>query len=70
MNPDQLALKPGPVAQLVASPTLDPGITRSIPAQSHSFVEIDCEIISTVIHTLPLIQEGLLLVTSERMCME
>ena len=32
------------------------------------FVEIDHEIISMVILILPLIQEGLLSVTSERMC--
>ena len=31
-------------------------------------MEIYCEIFSTVILLLPLIQEGLLLVTSERMC--
>ena len=29
--------------------TADPGITSSIPARSHTFVEIDHEIISTVI---------------------
>ena len=29
--------------------TADPGVTRSIPTQSHTFVEIDHEIISTVI---------------------
>ena len=29
--------------------TADPGITRSIPAQSQTFIEIDYEIISTVI---------------------
>ena len=45
----------GPVAQLVtylatdASLTADPGVMSSIPAQSHTFVEIDHEIISTVI---------------------
>ena len=32
-----------------ASLTADPGVTSSIPAQSHTFVEIDHEIISTVI---------------------
>ena len=49
----------------------DPGVASSIPAQSHTFVEIDHEIISTVIF-LPsaewIIQEGLLSVTSESMC--
>ena len=29
--------------------TADPGVASSIPAQSHTFVEIDHEIISTVI---------------------
>ena len=32
-----------------ASLTADPGVTGSIPARSHTFVEIDREIISTVI---------------------
>ena len=46
---------PGRVAQLVkclardVSLTADPGVTSSIPARSHTFVEIDHEIISTVI---------------------
>ena len=34
----------------------------------HSFVEIDHEIFSTVILSLPLIQEGQLSVSVERMC--
>ena len=34
----------------------------------HTFVEIDQAIFSTVILPLPLIQEGLLSVTSESMC--
>ena len=34
--------------------TADPGVTSSIPAQSYTFVEIDHEIISTVIFFLPL----------------
>ena len=29
--------------------TADPGVASSIPARSHTFVEIDYEIISTVI---------------------
>ena len=47
--------RPGLEAQSVAclatdaSLTADPGVTSSIPARSHSFVEIDHEIISTVI---------------------
>ena len=36
--------------------------------QQHSFVEIDHEILSVVILSLPLIQEGQLSVSSERMC--
>ena len=32
-----------------ASLTADPGVASSIPARSHTFVEIDREIISTVI---------------------
>ena len=47
--------KPGLVAQSVtclaanASLTADPGVASSIPAQSHTFVEIDHELISMVI---------------------
>ena len=46
---------PGRVAQSVtclatdASLTADPGVASSIPTRSHTFVEIDHEIISTVI---------------------
>ena len=46
---------PGRVAQSVtclatdASLTADPGVASSIPARSHTFVEIDHEIFSTVI---------------------
>ena len=36
--------------------------------RKHSFVEIDHEIFSTVILSLPLIQEGQLSVSGERMC--
>ena len=61
-------IKLGPLAQSVASLTADPGVASLIPARSHTFVEIDHEIISTVILLLSLIQEGLLSVTSERMC--
>ena len=48
-------LIPGRIAQLVtclatdASLTADPGVASSIPARSHTFVEIDNEIISTII---------------------
>ena len=64
----QLVIELGPVVQSVSSPTADPGVTSSILARSHTFVEFDREIISTVILILPLIQEGLLSVTSESMC--
>ena len=43
---------PGRVAQSVTSDaklTADPGVASSIPVRSHTFVEIDHEIISTVI---------------------
>ena len=51
----EFLLNPGRVAQSVtclatdASLTADPGVASSIPARSHTFVEIDHEIISTVI---------------------
>ena len=35
--------------------TADPGVASLIPARSHTFVEIDHEIISTAISFLPLI---------------
>ena len=57
----------GPVAESVASLIADPGVVRSIPAQSHTLVKIDHEMISTVILLFPLIQEGLLSVTRERL---
>ena len=60
----------GPVAQSVASSTADPGIVSLFLARSHTFVGIDHEIISTVILLLPLIQGGLLSVTSESICSE
>ena len=50
-----LIMRPGRVAQSVtclatdACLTADPGVGSSIPARSHTFVEIDHEIISTVI---------------------
>ena len=48
-------MSPGRVAQSVtclatdACLTADPGVASSIPARSHTFVEIDHDIISTVI---------------------
>ena len=50
---------PGRIAQSVtclatdACLTADPGVASSIPARYHTFVEIDHEIISTVILLLP-----------------
>ena len=43
------------------------GVASLIPACYHTFVEIYNEIISMVILLLPLVQEGLLSVTSESM---
>ena len=50
------------VAQLDAPSDWRPG------GRQHSFVEIDHEIFSIVILSLPLIQEGQLSVSGERMC--
>ena len=50
---------PGPITQSVVSPTAGQEIASSISARSHTFMEIDHEIISTL-NLLPLIQEGLL----------
>ena len=60
----------GCVAQSVTCLTADPGVPSLIPALSHTFVEIDHEIISKVI-LLPspeLFKKGFLSVTSESMC--
>ena len=61
---------PASVAQLDALSDWRPGGRGFNPCQSrqHSFLEIDHEIISTVILSLPLIQEGQLSVSGERMC--
>ena len=61
---------PASVAQLDAPSDWRPGGRRFNPRQGrqHSFVEIDHEIFSTVILSLPLIQEGQLSVSGERMC--
>ena len=58
------------VAQLDAPSNWRPGGRGFNPhrGRQHSFVEIDHEIFSTVILSLPLIQEGQLLVSGERMC--
>ena len=51
-------------------PTGDQEVAGSTPAEGrqHSFMEIDHEIFSTAILSLPLIQEGQLSVSGERMC--
>ena len=61
---------PASVAQLDAPSDWRPGGRGFIPrrGRQHSFVEIDHEIFSTVILSLPLIQEGQLSVSGERMC--
>ena len=58
------------VAQMDAPSDWRPGGDGFNPCQGrqNSFVEIDLEIFSTVILSLPLIQEGQLSVSSERMC--
>ena len=64
------ALTPASVAQLDAPADWRPGGRGFNPRRGlqHSFVEIDHEIFSTVILSLPLIQEGQLSVSGERMC--
>ena len=52
----------------VTSLSADPVVASSILVWSHTFVEIDHEITSMVILLFPLIQEGLLSVTSESLC--
>ena len=47
--------------QLVVSPTADPGVAYSILARSHTFVEIDHEMISMVSRLLPLISRMVVL---------
>ena len=61
---------PASVAQLDAPSDWRPGGRWFDPRRGwqHSFVEIDHEIFSTVILSLPLIQEGQLSVSGERMC--
>ena len=58
------------VAQLDAPSDWRPGGRGFNPrrGRQHSFVETDHEIFSTVILFLPLIQEGQLSVSGERMC--
>ena len=63
-------LEPASMAQLDAPSDWRPGGRGFNPrrGRQHSFVEIDREIFSTVILSLPLIQEGQLSVSGERMC--
>ena len=63
-------LEPASVAQLDAPSYWRPGGRGFNPrrGRQHSVVEIDHEIFSTVILSLPLIQEGQLSVSGERMC--
>ena len=56
-------LLPGPKGQSVVRLIVDPEAMRLILAWSHTFVEFDHEILSTVILLLPLNQ-----VTSKGMC--
>ena len=57
------------MAQLDARLTGDQEVAGSTPlGWQHSFMEIDHEIFSTVILSLPLIQEGQLSVPGEGMC--
>ena len=65
-----LIYKSASVAQLDAPSDWRPGGRGFNPrrGRQHSFVEIDHEIYSTVILSLPLIQEGQLSVSGERMC--
>ena len=62
--------QPASVAHLDAPSDWKPGAHGFNPRRGwqHSFVEIDHEIFSTVILSLPLIQEGQLSVSGERMC--
>ena len=67
---DVVIFEPASVAQLDAPSDWRPGGRGFNPrrGRQHSFVEIDHEIFSTVILSLPLIQEGQLSVSGERMC--
>ena len=62
--------EPASVAQLDAPSDWRPGGRGFNPrrGRQHSFMEIDHEIFSTFILSLPLIQEGQLSVSGERMC--
>ena len=70
LNTETLTLPPASVAQLDAPSDWRPGGRGFNPrrGRQHSFVEIDHEVFSTIILSLPLIQEGQLSVSGERMC--
>ena len=70
IGPGYLQKAPASVAHLDAPSDWRPGGRRFNPrrGRQHFFVEIDHEIFSTVILSLPLIQEGQLSVSGERMC--
>ena len=61
---------PASVAQLDGPSDWRPGGRGFNPrrGRQHSFMEIDHEIFSLVILSLPLIQEGQLLISGKRMC--
>ena len=60
---------PASMAQLDARPTADQEVAGlTPPGRQHSFLEIDHEMFSMVILSLPLLQEGQLSVSDERMC--
>ena len=62
-------LQPASVAQFDGHLTGDRRLrVRPQPGQQYSFMEIDHEIFSSLILSLPLIQEGQLSVSGERMC--
>ena len=65
-----ILVRPASVAQLDAPSDWRPGGRGFNPrrGRQHSFMEIDREIFSTVILSLPLIQEGQLSVSGKRMC--
>ena len=67
---EQIWFLPASVAQLDAPSDWRPGNRgfNTRRGRQHSFVETDHEIFSTVILSLPLIQEGQLSVSGERMC--
>ena len=60
--------EPSSVAQLDAPSDWRPGRVQPHRGRQHSFVEIDNEIFSMVILSLPLFQEGQLSVSGKRMC--